>query len=80
MTKLNAKEIQKDMEKAQQAFEEACITACYYLHVNGMRIDAVKDVLEMSLSKSCDFVEDVRKSGKDTELWNDFYGKEDDLK
>lgn len=80
MAKLNAKEIQKDIEKAQQAFEEACITASFYLHVNGMKMDAVRDVLDISLSRSCDFVEDIRKSGKDTELWNDIYGKEDDLK
>ena len=80
MAKLNGQQIKKDIEKAQQAFEEACITASFYLHVNGMKMDAVRDVLDISLSRSCDFVEDIRKSGKDTELWNDIYGKEDDLK
>ena len=79
MAKLNASQIAKDMEKAQKAYEDACSTASYYLHVNGMKIDSVKEILHDTLERCCDKVEFVRKSGADKKLWDEFYGKEEDL-
>ena len=80
MPKLNANQIQKDMEKAQKQYEDACSTASYYLHVNGMNMKSVKECLHDTLERCCDKVEYVRKTGADNKLWDKFYGKDEDLR
>ena len=80
MPKLNANQIKKDMEKAQKSYEDACSTASYYLHVNGMNMKSVKECLHDTLERCCDKVEYVRKTGADNKLWDEFYGKDEDLR
>jgi hypothetical protein len=60
MARLTQKEIEKDMSEAQKVFFRTCATSAYYLNINGMKIDAVRNILHRSLDECIDSVEKRR--------------------
>jgi hypothetical protein len=65
MEYLTPKEIQKDVIKAEAEFRNTCFSASYYLNVNGLSVDGVRDLLHKSLDVSIDMMVESRDKEQD---------------
>lgn len=54
---LTDKEIEQDLKEAQVKFMEICHACTIYLNINGLKLDAVRDILHTSLDECVDRIE-----------------------